>query len=136
VEEAIPEECPKYSIMNEIFTWDEFDTAVDKIATALAGKDITSVYGIPRGGLILAICLSHRLGIPLVSNIGEHTLVVDDISDTGKTLVRHPGHMTATIHVAHNTSKWPDVYYQVKETDNWVIYPWEHSNGHNYVNLT
>ena len=44
------------------------------------------VYGIPRGGLIVAVLVSHKLGIPLITSLrdmyGKKFLVVDDIVDT------------------------------------------------------
>ena len=48
--------------------------------------NIDSVMGLPRGGLIPAVMISHELGIPLVINPTKNTLVVDDINDTGHTL--------------------------------------------------
>ena len=52
---------------------------------------IKNIYGIPRGGLVLAVMLSHRLDIPLVvdlRSVNKNTLVVDEIADSGKTLLK------------------------------------------------
>jgi hypothetical protein len=35
---------------------------------------VDSIYGIPRGGLIPAVMLSHKLGLPMVETIGKNTL--------------------------------------------------------------
>lgn len=68
-------------------TWNDFDQAVDLIAGYCAAAPLTGVYGFPRGGLPLAVALSHRLGAPLVSApSAPGTLIVDDIHDTGRTL--------------------------------------------------
>ena len=51
--------------MNQkILTWQEFDLAVDAIAQHFKYKKIKSVFGEPRGGLPLAVALSHILKVP------------------------------------------------------------------------
>ena len=44
--------------------------------------NIDSVMGLPRGGLIPAVLLSHEIGLPYVQHPGKNTLVVDDICDS------------------------------------------------------
>ena len=63
-----------------------------------------SIYGIPRGGLIPAVILSHRLQMPLVETIGRNTLVIDDMSDSGATLSKMPGQFTAVLFHKPHTS--------------------------------
>ena len=46
-------------------TWEDFNYAVRKLAREYKGKGITEVVGISRGGLPLAVALSHELGVPL-----------------------------------------------------------------------
>ena len=63
--------------------WDMTDIMkdlCDKIPFEVPLAD--SVYGIPRGGLIPAVIISHKLKLPLVQTIGRNTLVVDDMSYT------------------------------------------------------
>ena len=38
-----------------------------------------SIYGIPRGGLIPAVMLSHKLNLPMVETIGKNTLIIDEV---------------------------------------------------------
>ena len=71
------------------YTWQEFDKDCLKIVEWIKSENLTfkNVYGPPRGGLPLAVKLSHLLNIPLsLDTIKQNTLVVDDISDTGNTL--------------------------------------------------
>lgn len=87
---------------------------------------VDSVYGIPRGGLIPAVYISHRLGLPMVETIGKHTLVVDDICDSGVTLSKMPGQYTAVLfHKPHTSCFTPDIYGKLHEGNEWLIYPWE-----------
>ena len=69
-------------------SWELIDELTDKIATEVSRnyKEIKFIYGIPRGGLIPAVILSHKLGIKLINEVFSHTLVVDDIVDTGETM--------------------------------------------------
>lgn len=107
-------------------TWQQFDDACKQIAQRVP-KTITKIYGISRGGLIPAVRLSHLLRIPFADVIDKHTLVIDDISDTGKTLgmFRCVAGMTATLVCnVKFTSFIPDIW--VYEKGNvWCIFPWE-----------
>ena len=47
---------------------------------------ISNIYGIPRGGLCLAVALSHKLNIKISKKPTKYTLIVDDIFETGMTL--------------------------------------------------
>ena len=67
--------------------WSEIHECVKIICTKIFMDypNIDSVMGIPRGGLIPAVMISHELGLPLELNPGKNTLVVDDINETGYT---------------------------------------------------
>ena len=49
--------------MISYFTWREFDQSVEQIANKCRLKDFSGIYGVPRGGLCLAVALSHKLKI-------------------------------------------------------------------------
>ena len=49
------------------FTWSEFDKSVEEIADKCRFKKFSGIYGVPRGGLCLAVALSHKLKIELIS---------------------------------------------------------------------
>ena len=71
-------------------TWDDINSLVDKLANEVSQAAVPPLYitGLPRGGLIPAVMLSHKLNIPYV-NISliralpaVDVLVVDDIADS------------------------------------------------------
>ena len=111
--------------------WDINDLVRDlagKIPFAVPLAD--SIYGIPRGGLIPAVMLSHLTGLPLVQTIGENTLVVDDMTDSGVTMSKMPGQWTATLfHKPHTSTFTPNVYSKLHEGDEWLVFPWEKSSS-------
>jgi len=122
----------------EKLSWSAFDRSCRKIARFVrekqkAGLAIDKVYGIPRGGLGMALRISHLLDIPLVvdeSKLDSRTLVVDEICDTGRTLSefskKYAGRyaLIATIYHKEGAAFTPDYYLKLK-TGRWVLFPWE-----------
>ena len=117
--------------MKEFVTWNVIDEAVTDIAFNIknTNKDFKGVYGIPRGGLILAVMLSHKLDIPLIMSVDEldkNSIIIDDIADTGKTLldfVEYESYVV-TIHEHEQSLIKPD-YSVIDKGDKWIVYPWE-----------
>ena len=72
--------------MISYFTWGEFDKSVEQIANKCRFKELSGIYGVPRGGLCLAVALSHKLKINLISEPIKNSLIVDDVYETGITL--------------------------------------------------
>lgn len=121
------------------YSWEELSKDCEKLVIKIRDKKIKieNVYGIPRGGLIPAVILSHLLYKPLITNrdsIGVNTLVVDDVSDTGRTLrvllstldIRiEPKPPTATLWKDKSSKFSPTFYCRTKEKDEWILYPFE-----------
>lgn len=122
------------------YTWQEFDRDIEKIAAWAMPKKLKSIYGIPRGGLVIATALSHRLGLPLKlrpEEIDQETLVVDDISDSGETLLefersRNMRPVVATLFYHKDTKRMPDFF--LREKTDWVVFPWETEASSKYDN--
>lgn len=120
------------------YSWYDFEDAVTEIERQISFWDkIDFVVGIPRGGVILAIVLSHRTGtkhmtidhFEKVKNSldPKRILIVDDISDSGQTLKSYvdEGYITATWHERFSTVAKPDFRVELLENTDWVVYPWE-----------
>ncbi len=84
---------------------------------------IKGVYGVPRGGVPVAILLAHQLNLPVVDCPDETTLVVDDITDSGKTLSTFKNNHTVTLFISKTCKKRPTFYGEV--ATGWVEFPWE-----------
>jgi len=117
--------------MKQVFTWHEFDIAVHVLSSDIqsSGKVFKDIYGVPRGGLVVAVALSHSLDLPIITDVGlvsSNTLVVDDISDGGATLSAFVGRVgaIATIHIVEGTKVVPDFFASHRLAE-WVHYPWE-----------
>ena len=125
---GITEEIKKYS-------WREFEKDVKKIVKWLIEEPyplinhFKTIYGIPKGGLPLAVKLANIFNLKLLvdeEDINDKTLVVDDISDTGNTLERfyYDGRIVITIFYHKDTKVMP--YFCLREKKSkWIIFPWE-----------
>ena len=115
----------------EYYSWEQFEKDVEIIAKKIGKKGwkFKNVYGLPRGGLILGICLSHRLEIPLIlnsENIENYTLVVDDIADTGKTLYPYVSRVEVIVTLFYHRQSIvvPNIWLHEKK-EKWIHFPWE-----------
>ena len=125
--------------MKEFISWDLVDECVLDIAEHLIRTEINfrGVYGIPRGGALLAVMLSHKLNIPFYPLYfstakleGNDFIVIDDIADTGKTLQGYKikdeneqGYYV-TIHEHKDSIVKPD-YSVIYKEDKLIVYPFE-----------
>ena len=112
--------------MTSFFTWTEFDESVEYIANKCKFLEFSGIYGIPRGGLCLAVALSHKLKINLISEPIKNSLIVDDIYETGITLkaFKHiEGAMFFVLFSKVSPTWWNSV--QISEKNEWIVFPWE-----------
>ena len=113
-------------------TWEQVDTLVTILKHKILDKlpEIGSVMGIARGGLIPAVMLSHKLGVPYTNLIDPNTLVVDDICDSGVTIKEAPGLYTATLHYKESAIVKPTIYASLLLNESqWLVYPWENEDS-------
>jgi len=119
--------------------WNDVDRAVNRIVASINSSEIkiNAVGGLPRGGLIPAVMLSHRLSIPFVSQAQIQTtigniLIVDDICDSGKTLKRfkfEENIYTATLHWKQSSEYQPNYFWEIAYENEWIVYPWENKDS-------
>jgi hypoxanthine phosphoribosyltransferase len=91
------------------------------------------IYGIPRGGMVVAVALSYMLNIPVIEKfepkIAKEILVTDDIVDSGATLkamkTMYPNTDFLSIYVKEKAKKRPDYYYLTIQEKYWLKFPYE-----------
>lgn len=106
-------------------TWADFDAAVARLL-GLAVQGSTGVYGVPRGGLVLAVALSYALDLPLVPEPDRKTLIVGDITGTGKTLSAWPDNQRVVwVRRWGAHCRTSAATYLPLGDDRWVVFPWE-----------
>jgi uncharacterized protein len=124
-----------------LITYTQYEKLVNRLINQLKKLNIKFdwVYGIPRGGLPLAVELSHKLNINFamdsyifdIENKYKNILVVDDLVDTGHTMknlsqnvfYEFPNISTAVLF----KKPWSDFQptYFIEETDRWIVFPYE-----------
>lgn len=112
-------------------SWEEFQADARTLVHQMrhyVNRDFKAVYGIPRGGLVLATYLSHTLNLPLLMPgvpPGPAVLVVDDNVVTGESIApyRDRGCWTAALIVNPLTQTMP--HFHVRVSTDWPIFPWE-----------
>tara|TARA_B100000242_G_scaffold2268_1_gene1337 strand:- start:216 stop:632 length:417 start_codon:yes stop_codon:yes gene_type:complete len=108
------------------FSWDDFDRSVEHIANKCKFLEFSGIYGVPRGGLCLAVALSHKLQINLISEPIKNSLIVDDVYETGITLNNFKNIEGAKFFVLFSKKKpiwWNSV--NISEESDWIVFPWE-----------
>ena len=112
--------------MINYFTWNDFDKSVEQIANKCQFIEFTGIYGVPRGGLCLAVALSHKLKINLISEPKKNSLIVDDVYETGITLKSFKDIEGAMFFVLFSKIKptWWNTVFVSRKSD-WIVFPWE-----------
>lgn len=123
--------------MKRFLDYKTYDFYVKILTNKLKNDNIKEkvdyIYGIPRGGLPIAVHLSHKLDIPITISpieliIDRVVLLIDDLVDIGNTLSDHLDTLdgeavTATLFYKPQSIIKPDYY--VQETKEWIVFPWE-----------
>ena len=118
-------------------TWQDIQNDIDILAKKIEGKKFQFITGLPRGGLIPAVLLSHKLDITYKSlslskaiEEGKY-LLIDDIADSGETLIdkKYEGYVKVTLHYKKHSLIKPYYYAREIPNDLWLVYPWENEKS-------
>lgn len=151
--------------MNKTFiSWEQIHKDIDVLASNI--KNIDAIVGVGRGGLIPATLLSYKLDVKIINNFQLQSyndtgvaedfkiwqqpaenfikslsnkatiLVVDDLSDKGKTLEYIRRYFDkidvklrfATLYIKKDTTFVPNLYVRSYSTEEWLVFPWEECN--------
>lgn len=110
------------------FTWDEFDEVVAKTPKPIARE----LFPLPRGGLTYAVALSHKFGLPLTNKSSVHSVFIDDIADSGRTILdARVRYGNAPVHCIFKKTRCSErgVFGIIEDpTDDWIVFPWENKD--------
>jgi hypoxanthine phosphoribosyltransferase len=117
-------------------SWKWVDDQINKIGDKLEGLNLEFVSGIPRGGLIPAVMMSHAYGIKYISyssakmlplELRKKTIVIDDISDTGLTMAEADKlkFITSSLCTRVGTKTLPRLSGELISGNEWLVFPWE-----------
>ncbi len=125
-----PQLKTKIFSMTRYYTWKDFDNSVEHITNHCKFLKLSGIYGVPRGGLCLAVALSHKLNVKLIEKPLKNSLIVDDIFETGITLNNFKNIEGAIFFVLVSKIKptwWNTVNFSQKKE--WIVFPWENKNN-------
>lgn len=117
--------------MNHIksYSWSDFDQDIAYLARQLKERPpFQAIFGMPRGGLVVAVALSHRLKLPLVQRCGHgnRILWVDDIADSGRTIAHADVRRHSVAVLIQRISCSHEVLHARTEySSDWILFPWE-----------
>ena len=123
------------------YSWEWVNIQLDNIGEKLEAIERPQfVTGIPRGGLIPAVLVSHKFKIPYIGleaaktlpgALKKEVLILDDISDSGNTLKQIERHnfITATLAVRYNSLYIPTYIGTTIRDDHWMVFPWEDTSS-------
>ena len=96
-----------------LVTFEEFEERCRDLAKELkSNKNIKDIYGVPRGGIIIAVRLSYLTGLPITfAPKGDQTAIIDDCISSGAT--RHS--------FANFPYFFPLIDKQFEEIKDWVV---------------
>jgi hypoxanthine phosphoribosyltransferase len=122
-------------------TWNQYLKDVNTLCTKLekVKNQFDLVVGIERGGVIPAYLIAYRLGkpfkfanvlLPWSVPVYKKILLVDDISDTGKTLHlltsnKVENKLTATVYIKKDTAYRPNYFIKAYPKEQWIVFPYE-----------
>ena len=114
--------------MNKL-NWIGLEECVYSISEKCKNKSFGGVYGFPRGGLCLAVALSHSLILPLLNEPKNNSLIVDDIYDSGCTLekIKHLKGSETYVWISKKKPTWWNAHKYIKGKE-WIVFPWENIN--------
>lgn len=113
-------------------TYEELEKDCFTLATIIADHMLStgkpgygSIYGVPRGGVPIAILMNKILNLPMLERpeqIQSNTLIVDDICDSGRTLAKFPNNHAATIYKRPDGAK---PRWCLFDSEDWIEFPYE-----------
>jgi GTP cyclohydrolase IA len=109
-------------------TWSD----VEQEAKALAARTEfipTGVFGVPRGGVAVAVLVAQHLAVPILDAPEPGCLVVDDLVDSGVTLAPYAeaGYACDTLYRKPHSPE--HLAPGATLLDAWITFPWETDGG-------
>lgn len=119
--------------MKRYVSWKDMEDFLSTVVEKYKDKKLTGVCGLPRGGLIFAVVLSNRLNIPMLYAPVKGCLIVDDICDSGESLLHYYKNTSGkkldyeivTMFYKENKLGVKPDYWFMEKGDDWIVFPWE-----------
>lgn len=111
-----------------IISWAEITDWIDKLTILIKDKNYAGIYGIPRGGLILATLLSYKTGLPMLQAPCQNCLIVDDDASTGLTLLPYYNRYDIALMYKNPDCKLKPNYLYKEYGEIFKVFVWNRGN--------
>lgn len=128
--------------MKVYVTWKDVENYIQNLYEYLIECNINKntcpgIFTFPRGGLILAVLLSYKTGLPILTAPAEGCIIIDDICDSGITLKKYSdlkqkkNYFITTMFVQDDQLaeaaqyQCAISYFESCKEKNWIVFPWE-----------
>lgn len=105
-------------------TWEQLDKHLDEIAEKIKDKNYIGLYGIPRAGLLIALILSYKTGIPVINSAMNNCLVIDDAVSSGVAMLPYIKRYDTYAIVVDKNAPYKTDYYNY-HTEELIYFPWD-----------
>jgi hypoxanthine phosphoribosyltransferase len=118
---------PSKEQTKRIVSFEEFNNVLTQLSDKIPKSE--TVWGVPLNGVIVAALLCKKredLFLDLSQTPSWGSIIIDDICDSGKTLMPYlKQYRTATLYLRSDSSIKP-FYYGIEESSNsWLVFPFE-----------
>ena len=110
-------------------TWLDIEQAAQALADRHRDHPIVGIYGVPTGGAPVAVMVSRMLRLPLLEQPVPGALVVDDLVDTGRTLVQYAENGYAVDALFRKPWSPQAIAPRAVLRRTWLRFPWEREDG-------
>jgi len=141
--------------MKTYISWSKYIKALNKIVEYFKDEKFDVIVGLTRGGLIPAVYVSHAWNVPIMpfnphslhadgtpreniilpisSSVVRKVLIIDDLSDTGKTLSKcfefftNKGFVcsTTSVYINEDITEFKPDFTVFNSNNKWIVFPYE-----------
>lgn len=108
-----------------VLPWEDICDFIRWLANQIEGKGYTGIYGVPRGGTLLAVLLSYKTGLPVLQAPAKNCLIVDNDTVSGFTLAPYYERYDIAVYGKHPENDMNIRYvYKIYDDEDFLVYPW------------
>ena len=108
----------------EIISWEEIEEWIIQLADRIKDKNYCGLYGVPRGGIIIATLLSYKTKLPLLFAPTKNCLIIDDNMATGITILNYLNRYDIAVMYKNPKCKIQPTYLFKEYGETFKVFAW------------
>lgn len=120
-------------------TWEDVEKFIAEVCATIEENQykFDGIFGLPKGGLLLAVMLSYKTNLPILFSPTQDSLIVDTICDSGESLLQYMNNFHKdnfisaekptifTMFYKPNKLKVIPDFYRYEKGEQQIVFPWE-----------